>query len=210
MYIRIPGDIIEGQLPKSYAIKKVSVMKITGQEHDVVLEQLSRAAGLLVESMDIRLVPAGGTKFAYALAGARDKNGIAGVHGGIVSQRGKVHAAGSCIYGADEYIGRIVLTAMKFDPRMRCAATIRFFPQVLPVIDNMLLECEAFDPSLEPPGISSMDWGVAFCCKNGVPDICYDEGGRGKEPIIRLFGEKPMDITNNIIMISNRMIDIEL
>jgi hydroxymethylpyrimidine/phosphomethylpyrimidine kinase len=185
-------------------------MKIPGQGRGAVLEQLSRAAGLLVESMDIRLVPEGGTRLGYALAGARDKNDIAGIYGGIVSQRGKVHAAGPCTYGADEYIARIVLTAMRFDPLMRCAATIRFFPQALPVIHNMLLECASFDPNQEPPGISTMDWGVAFCCKNGVPDVCYDEGGRDKEPIIRLFGEKPMDITNNIIMISNRMIDIEL
>jgi thiamine-phosphate diphosphorylase len=55
-----------------------------------------------------------------------------------------------------------------------------------------------------------MDWGVASCCKQGIPDVCFDTGGEGKEAIIRLFGEEPNDVSNNIIMISNRIISIEL
>jgi hydroxymethylpyrimidine/phosphomethylpyrimidine kinase len=55
-----------------------------------------------------------------------------------------------------------------------------------------------------------MDWGVASCCKDGVPDVCYDSGGAGKEGIIRFFAEDPVDVSNNIIMISNRIINIEL
>ena len=55
-----------------------------------------------------------------------------------------------------------------------------------------------------------MDWGIASCCREGVPDVCYDTGSAGKEGIIRLFAEDPVDVTNNIIMISNRIISIEL
>jgi hydroxymethylpyrimidine/phosphomethylpyrimidine kinase len=55
-----------------------------------------------------------------------------------------------------------------------------------------------------------MDWGVASCCKEGVPDVCYETGETGKEGIFRFFAEDPIDVTNNIIMISNRIINIEL
>jgi hydroxymethylpyrimidine/phosphomethylpyrimidine kinase len=78
------------------------------------------------------------------------------------------------------------------------------------VIESLLLECTSFDPASESPGISTMDWGVASCCKEGIPDVCYDYGGEGKEALIRFFGEDPIDVTNNIIMISNRIIHMEL
>lgn len=187
-----------------------TIMKDPGRERSDVLEKLTAAAALLERSMDIRLIPKNGARLAYAIQGARDKNGVAEVQGGIIQEHGKPHSAGSCAFGADEDVARIVLTVMKFDPNMRCVAALRFSRNILMVLEGLLLECNSFDPASEPPGISTMDWGVASCCKEGVPDVCYDYGGRGKEAIIRFFGEDPIDVTNNIIMISNRIINIEL
>jgi hydroxymethylpyrimidine/phosphomethylpyrimidine kinase len=185
-------------------------MKDPSWERSTVLEKLTAAAELLERSMDIRLIPKKGARLAYAIHSARDKNGVAAVQGGIIQEHGKPHAAGPCAFGVDEDIARIVLTVMKFDPQMRCVATLRFSRNVLMVIESLLLEYTSFDSASEPPGISTMDWGVASCCKEGVPDVCYDYGGRGKEATIRFFGEDPIDVTNNIIMISNRIVNIEL
>ncbi len=76
---------------------------------------------------------------------------------------------------------------MKFDPRMRCVATLRFSRNILQVIESLLLECTSFDPASEPPGISTMDWGLHPAAKREYPDVCFDSGGRGKEAIIRFF-----------------------
>ena len=187
-----------------------TTMKDPSWERIDVLEKLTAATALLERSLDIRLIPKKGARLAYAIGGARDKNGVAAVQSGIIQEHGKPHAAGPCAFGADEDIARIVLTVMKFDPHMRCAGTLRFSRNVLMVIENLLLEYTSFDPASEPPGISTMDWGVASCCKEGVPDVCYDFGGREKEAMIRFFGEDPIDVTNNIIMVSNRIINIEL
>jgi hydroxymethylpyrimidine/phosphomethylpyrimidine kinase len=51
-----------------------------------------------------------------------------------------------------------------------------------------------------------MDWGVASCCRSGVPDVIFDRGGMGKEPMIRILGEDPEVIVNNIIKLSARII----
>jgi hydroxymethylpyrimidine/phosphomethylpyrimidine kinase len=186
------------------------VMKDPSWERSDVLEKLTAAVVLLERSLDIRLIPDNGAGMGYAIHGARDKNGVAAVQGRIVQEHGKPHATGPCAFGADEDIARIVLTAMKFDPQMRCVATLRCSRNILLVIESLLLECTSFDPASGPPGISTMDWGVASCCKDGVPDVCYDSGGAGKEGIIRFFAEDPVDVSNNIIMISNRIINIEL
>jgi len=185
-------------------------MKDPNRERNDVLERLNTAAVLFEQSMDIRLIPAQGTKLGYAIRGARNSGGIAAVQGGIINKDGRPHVNGPCAFGVDDDIARIVLTAMKFDPLMRCAATLRFSKKVMGIIESLLLECTSFDAVLVPHGISTMDWGVASCCKEGVPDVCYDTGEAGKEGIIRLFGEEPNDVSNNIIMISNRIISIEL
>jgi hydroxymethylpyrimidine/phosphomethylpyrimidine kinase len=187
-----------------------TIMKDPGREHREVLERLAQGTIILEQSLDVRLIPAKGTILAYAIRGARDKNDVAVVQGGIINENGKPQAAGPCTFGGDEDAARLVLTAMKFDPTIRSAATLRFSKNTLKVLESLLLECTSFDRALEPPGISTMDWGVASCCKEGVPDVCYDYGGTGKEAIIRILGENPIGVTNNIIMISNRIINVEL
>jgi thiamine-phosphate diphosphorylase len=186
------------------------IMINPNRERSDALEKLDMAAAQLEQSMDVRLIPAGGTKLGFAIRGARDKEGVAAVQRGITNENGMPRINGPCAFGVDEDISRMILTTMKFDPRMRCAATLRFSGKVIGIIETLLLECSSFDPESEQPGISTMDWGVASCCKEGVPDVCFDTGGKGKEAIIRLFGEEPNDVLNNIIMISNRIISIEL
>ena len=185
-------------------------MKDPAQQRSEVLEQVQGAVVLLEQSMDARLIPAQGANIAYAITGARDKNGVAAVPGGIARTGTRVRASGSCAFGADESISRIVLTAMKFDPVMRGAAVLRYSSRVISVMEDMFLECRSFDVSAKPQGTSTMDWGVASCCEEGVPDVIFDRGTRDGEPRIRLFGEDSLDVSNNIIMLSNRIIHIEL
>ncbi|GAF93509.1 unnamed protein product, partial [marine sediment metagenome] len=34
------------------------------------------------------------------------------------------------------------------------------------------------------------------------PDVIYDDGGKGKEPMIRLLGKTPKDVVNKVHMFS--------
>jgi hydroxymethylpyrimidine/phosphomethylpyrimidine kinase len=69
----------------------------------------------------------------------------------------------------------------------------------------MLLEICTFDRAAEPPGVKTMDWGVASCCRQGVPDVIYDLGAVGKEAMIRILGENPDGVVKNILKLSARM-----
>jgi len=175
------------------------------QERIEVLYRLDLAVTHLEESMSALLIKDGGASLVYAIKGARDRDGVAAVPGGMVIHDGKVTAGAPSAFGADEQCARIVLTAMKFDPLMRSAATIRFSEKALAVFEEMLMECIPVDRDCKPPGISTMDWGVASCCNDGVPDIIYDCGGNKKPGIMHIFGEDPVVVTNNIIICSNRI-----
>ncbi|HWQ63182.1 MAG TPA: thiamine-phosphate synthase family protein [Methanospirillum sp.] len=142
------------------------------------------------------IVPSGGIVMAYAGQGARTIDDVSAiVHGSIISSE-------------DLPVCRMVLTATRFDPTIRCVAIVRYSPKIIEIADRMLLEISGFNRAQEPPGDSSHDWGVAFCCEksDGVPDLIYDTGCAGKEPLIRLLGENPTRVLASINRILTRII----
>ena len=180
-------------------------MKDPAHERNEVLCRLDLASTHLETMIVPSLIKTGGVSLGYAVRGARDNDGIAAVPGGIVLHEGKVTAGRPCAFGADEACARIVLTTMKFDPHIRSAATIPFSENVLAVFRAMLMECASVDSRHTSPQISTMDWGIAACCNDGVPDIIYDRGGDKKPGFIHIFGEEPLVVANNIIICSNRI-----
>lgn len=175
-------------------------------ERTAVLDQLEQAVLLLAQSMSPSLLPPAGAQIGYAIRGARDNNGVAAVNGRIRETRGSGPVKNPCAFGTDEEIARVILTVTKFDPRRRCAALLRFSGRALEVLEeDLFLECISYDTSRAPPGISTMDWGIASCCRDEVPDVIYAGGtGSGDAPLI-LLGEEPAGVANNIIICSNRI-----
>ncbi|MGA2104810.1 MAG: thiamine-phosphate synthase family protein [Methanoregula sp.] len=181
------------------------------QQRTEVLAELSRVVTLLSESLAPVLVSGAGTNIGYAIRGARDASGVAAVAGGFIVQENAVVAAGPCGFGADAEMTKVLLTAMKFDPDIRCAATLHYTKDAGRILEDMFLEYCTVNRRLQPPGVSStMDWGVASCCKDGVPEVIMDPGTTESLAKIHLFGENPTDVSGNTIMLSNRIIRIEL
>jgi len=180
-------------------------MKDPVQERNEVLYRLDLAVSRMASSLGPLLIPGGKISLAYAAQGARDSTGVAAVPGGIVLHEGTVTAGGPCAFGADELCARIVLTAMKFDPRIRSAAIMPFSHNMLAAFRAMYLECLPLDTTRKAMGTSTMDFGVAACCNDGVPDVIYDTGGDKHPGILYIFGEEPLVVANNIIICSNRI-----
>jgi predicted fused transcriptional regulator/phosphomethylpyrimidine kinase len=172
---------------------------------ETVLAMLQAAVDQLERTMHTILIPEVGTNIAYALPDARDKDDVAAVEGRIVRIGDRPHPVGSIAFGASDHVAAIVLTAMKFDPDIRSAANIRYSPELIALLEDLFLEMCSFDRSSEPPGTRTMDWGVAFCCRNGVPDIIFDRGAVGKEPMIRVLAENPVEVASIIGRISTRL-----
>jgi len=175
------------------------------EEEREVVELLLQAVRILEDGMSAALLPGGGSPLGYAFRGARRPEDVAGVAGGLVREDGRVRPSGGISFGAGEGAARVVLTAMRTDPEIRSAAGIRFSPGILGVLEDLLLEICEFDRSREPPGISTMDWGVAFCCRDGVPDAIFDRGAPGKEGLIRILGEDPVKVARTIVAVSRRL-----
>jgi predicted fused transcriptional regulator/phosphomethylpyrimidine kinase len=178
---------------------------MTDQERAEVLQRLDSAVSLLVRAMSPELIPETGSNIVYALKGARDIDDVAAVGGRIRRQAGRPYPAGAVSFGADKDVARIVLTTMRFDPAIRSVATIRYDPGTIRICEDLFFEICHFDRNQEPPGIRTMEWGVASCCREGIPDVIYDRGAAGKEAMIRILGDNPLAVANNIIKVSARM-----
>ncbi len=178
---------------------------MTLEERREVLECLRVAAADLAKKVDPRLIPDTGLAFGFALRGSRDETGVAAVTGGIRQNR-----LGACEFSADPAIARIIVTAIKFDPSIRSAAVVRCTPELYRVAENLFFEVCTFDPAREPPGISSMDWGVASCCRDGVPEVIASRSAVEKSALLRFLGANPEDVVTNIVKLSNRLISSEI
>jgi len=174
-------------------------------ERNNTLSALQDATTRLEPSVNGQLIPPEGISFGFAIRGARDSGGVAAVAGGIqTSARGKVHT-GPCAFGTEEPVVRIILTVMKFNPVIRSAAILQFSDRALAVFENdMFLECATWKAVSANQGVSTMDWGVASCCKEGLPDVIFRPDTNVAGSCLILFGETPADVMNNIIICSNR------
>ena len=161
----------------------------------MIIRELETAAGIMRNLTYPPLIPEGGISLAYARAGARTLDDVGAV------------AEDHIFCAADLPVCRMVLTALRFDPKIRCALILRYDEKVIAAGDAMLLEICSFNRAQEPPGDTTHDWGIAFCCEksDGVPDIIYDTGCAGKEPLIRLLGENPTKVLASINRILTRI-----
>ncbi|HVP95259.1 MAG TPA: thiamine-phosphate synthase family protein [Methanoregulaceae archaeon] len=175
-------------------------------ERQEMLTTLSTALSNFTRSVSPQFIPGNGADIAYAKAVARDKGDIVSVRGRITAPKGSL-IAGDPAFGEGGYTAKVLLTALKFDPLMRSTAIIRCTPVLIRKLDELFFEICSFNPDKEPAGISTMDWGVASCCRHGVPDVVYNSGSGTREAIARFFGEDPCEVVNNIIMVTGRIID---
>ena len=179
---------------------------MTKEERQKIIVALDRATTTLCEKINISLLPADGTNLVYALSGAADPSEVAGIPGGITCRDHLPASGGSATFGAGGEVASIVLTAIHYEPVIQSAGIIRYSEEIASICEDLFSEVKSFDRNREPPGTPSMDWGVAFCCQPGdVPDVICDRGTATKEPLIRLLGEDPKEIVQNLLIISKRI-----
>lgn len=154
------------------------------------------------------VIPECRTNFVYALPEAEDIESVAGFPGRITVIDGEIYAASYPQYGGSSHVARMVLTALKFDPSTRSAINLRYDDELIRRADAKGLCVSSFERAREPREISSVEgrslsWGVEHAIKvaGRVPDIIYDYGGMGKEPMIRVLGKTPFDVLDKIRLI---------
>ncbi len=142
----------------------------------------------------------------------RSINDIAGVLGRIVRYGDTIKPVGPIEFGASSHVARAVLAIMKHDPNTRSAMNIKYDERIIEAAKKLGFTVVFVDRRNEPPEIRSVEgasipWIIEEAIKKAgkTPDIIYDKGDIGKEPMIRLFGKSATDVAAKLIKIINEL-----
>lgn len=183
------------------------IWKVTGGGREI--EDVQKAAENLTNSHEFaHLIPEVGTNVAMAPRGASKTGDVIGLTGRIIKVQEKPYLSGIPAAGGSEHVANFVLTAMKHNSQMRAGMNIRFSEEILKTCRDLNLKISNFDRKKEPTGVKTMKWGTERAIEKfgGVPDIIYDEGAMGKEPMIRIIGEEAFKVSETALQIAEKTV----
>lgn len=161
------------------------------------LSRLDRAAARLT-GIDPQFVEPGRSNLAEAAPRAREPGDVAALAGGFTVDNLLVRTSGPATYGADRELARAILTAIRFEPAIRAAASLRPLAALARDLEEHLREVAVVDPRNTPPGISTMNWAIAHASKDGVPDAVLV-----RERALLLFGGSAEEVVDEILILSS-------
>jgi predicted fused transcriptional regulator/phosphomethylpyrimidine kinase len=175
------------------------------QEREFVLDELKKALDFLIQKQLGGMIPEVRSNLGYALPGALEYQEVAGFPGRISQVGNEVFAYREPAFGASRHIARVILAAVKHKPQLRAAMNIRYNMEILTACERLGLHTASFDRNQEPKDVkeqegSTLEWGTSAALEGmeELPDLVYDEGDVGKEPMIRILGKNPMEVVEKI------------
>jgi hydroxymethylpyrimidine/phosphomethylpyrimidine kinase len=182
-------------------------------ERYAMIEALHEAvAALQGEAYIGGLIPEVASNLGYAIPSAQAKGDIAAFPGRIIRVGNGIAIIDAPAFGASQHIASVILTVMHHDPSFRSAMNIRYSPAILKACEKGGFSVIGFDRGKEPQEVRaqeghSLAWGVEDALRRAgeVPDVIYDKGGWGKEPMIRILGRDPREVVRKVIKINRSM-----
>lgn len=178
--------------------------KLESDNYYKVWFELKNSVYKLINILPSDFIPEVGVNFAYAPKNATKLKDICAIDGRIVLNHSKISVCGNINFGVSKHVSAIVLAVMSIDKNYRSAMNIKFSEKNLKLCKKSGLKIGSFDRTFEPKtSDSTMEWGTKKAIKKlgFIPDIIYDLGGVGKEPMIRIIGKNPDEVISKIIKI---------
>ncbi len=185
-------------------------------EEAVAMFEKMRIALYMLESCRefTSLIPEVRTNLVYAKERARSPDDVLAIDGRITVVNGMPHAAGMPRFGASSHMARLLLELRKRDPSIRAGINFANDPALAAWLKDYSLEkgwiFSVIDRRNEPDDMkeeegASMPWkvGEAIRAAGGrVPNLFYETGAIGKEPVTVLVGRDPVSVVDEMIGIA--------
>ncbi|HOJ70501.1 MAG TPA: bifunctional hydroxymethylpyrimidine kinase/phosphomethylpyrimidine kinase [Syntrophorhabdaceae bacterium] len=171
--------------------------------------QILRQAAMLIEMMNpIEFVPAVQMNMGFALENAMAIGDVAAFPGRISVHNERIYIKGEPCFGSSSHVARLILGMMRRFPFLRSCANLRFDKATIEKAKKTGMSVVFFDRKKEPEALKEIEGkSLDFLSEHALsgidrpPDIIYDEGDMGKEPMIRLFGKTPLEVIKKMEMI---------
>jgi len=179
------------------------------KEREEVLRATEEALEKLMGEPLGFLIPEVRSNLGYALPGAADYEEIVAVPGRISQFRDKIVACRLPAFGASRHIARVIMAAMAHDPEMRSAMNIKYSSEILDACHAAGLGMASFERREEPFELkqkegSTLEWGTQKALQGAIefPDLVFDKGDLGKEPMIRILGRTPLEVIEKVTRVA--------
>ncbi len=180
-----------------------------------VINQIKEIYNFIKLKKFIKLIPEVRTNIAGALLDAKTKWEVAGIDGRITIIDDMPKAAGNIKFGVAEHTARLILEVKKFDKSINYVINLKYTPELIKTLQKETdLELKEILRENEPEKLkkkefSTMQWLIKESINKigKIPDIIWDKGSIGKEPMIRLFGKNSTNIIEKIKKIINTIKD---
>jgi hydroxymethylpyrimidine/phosphomethylpyrimidine kinase len=181
-----------------------------GNERWHVLKSLHDASVKLEYLNMVALIPDAQMNVGYAIPEASGMEDVAAFPGRIGERHGKVYFKGGPEFGVSSHVARLILTYMKYYPHMRACANLRYDQGLVERAKKFGMAVMLADRRKEPERAKSakgpsLDFLAEKALKGAgsPPDIIYDTGDIGKEPILRLFARDPAELLKKMEMMQS-------
>lgn len=177
-----------------------------------VLEDLQTAANRLLEEDISPLVPEVMSNLACATPYAEGPQDVAAFPGRILKSPQGLLIPASPAYGASRHIAAVILTVITTHPEIRSAMNVKYFKGVENLASLLHLKVASFDRTQVPPEVkeredTTLSWGLGSVLTSGdsPPDLIFDKGGWGKEPMIFILGATPMAVAEKALALKSAL-----
>jgi len=201
---------IQRSMPVGRGVGPVNPLGKTLEEKEryLALKNVKEAVLILEENPEFaKLIPEVGCNIGMAIPDAINYEDVAAVEGRIVRYRGKANPVGCVDFGASRHVARVIFAALRENPEIRAAMNVKYSEEILAACRKMGLGISQFDREKEPEGVSTMDRGSSEAIKEygGVPEVIFDEGGGGKEPMVRLLGTGASELAKLAVELARKI-----
>lgn len=164
------------------------------------------------------LIPEVGTNIGMAISRAENEKDVAAVDGRIVRMKegigigmGMSMTHGCVDFGVSSHVARMILAMMEQDKDRRSAINVRYSQEILAACKESGMKIGSFERDKEPEfeldlepderfntKMRTMEWGVREASNEFIPDVIFDLGAIGKEPMVRIFGNTAVDVAERV------------
>jgi len=173
-----------------------------------ICEELSRVVAELEATPGFyRLVPQVGINIAMAPSTACAVEDVIGLSGRIIRIGERARACGWPCRGGSAHMARMALALRQLTGNLGCCMNIKYAEPILAACNELGLSVAKFERELEPEGEKTMAWAVRHVLRSlpRPPDLLYDLGSVGKEPMMRILGSTPTEVARKAQMIAGAL-----
>ena len=185
----------------------IYMVLLLSKEQKTIITQIKEIYNYISDKKKfVTLIPEVRTNISGALDTAHKVEEIAGFDGRITVVNGLPKACGEVKFGASNHTARLVLTAKKFDNSINFVMNLKYIPRIIDSLQtNSSLDLIEFERETQPVNVekkedSTMQWLIreSFEKYKKIPDIIWDKGAIGKEPMMRLFAKTSENVIKKL------------